>query len=105
MSKAIVRLVGGDSAGDEVWHDPEVQGPIVRMMKHPDFNSCAACATDEMPVTATFHQEEYLIHKISFDSGHFHFYAAPPRWRLVDLMNHMWDGYKTDADQERRNGH
>jgi len=107
MSKSLVRLVGGEHAGEEVWHDPDKQGPIIKMILHADFNTCAACLPDESidPDKLVMHYEEYLIHKLNYDSGHFHFYAAPPRWRLVDLMNRMWDGYKTDADMERRNGH
>jgi len=106
MSKTLIRLVGGDSAGQEVWHDPDAQGPIIRMAVHPDFNVCDKCVTADMPVEATFHQEEYLIHLIRFDTnGHRHYYAAPPRQKLVDIMNQLWDGYRTDADMERRNGH
>ena len=100
MSKAIVRMVGGDSGGTEVWHDPEVQGPIVRMIKHPDFNSCDACMDHDMPATAVVHQEEYKIHLLRYDSGHRHYLAAPVRWRLVDLMNHLWHGYQTSEGKK-----
>lgn len=78
------------------------------MAKHPDFNVCRECLPDGRPVDPAklvFHQEEYLVHKMNFGSGHFHYYAAPSKWRLVDLMNHMWDGYKTEADSNRRGGH
>jgi hypothetical protein len=108
VSKVLVRLVGGESSGDEVWHDPDKQGPVIRTVLHPDFNVCRDCVPDEdtyVPSKMVIHYEEYLIHKVNYDSGHFHFYAAPPKWRLVDLMNHLWDGYKDDADMERRNGH
>jgi len=97
MSRSLVRLVGGENGGKEVWHDPDAHGPIVKMVLHPDFNMCRACRPDEPiePAKLVMHYEEYLIHKINYDSGHFHFYAAPPRWRLVDLMNHLWHGYLT----------
>ena len=104
MSQTLIRLVGGENAGKEVWHDPDTQGPIIRMVMHPDFNACQLCETID-PSKLVMHFEEYLIHKIRFDSQHRHYYAGPVNWRLVDLMNHMWDGYKSDADMERRNGH
>lgn len=103
MNSILVRLVGGCAAGKEVWHDSDKYGPIIRMLKNPDF---PPEVTAEIPDSETFEQEEYLIHLLRFDTnGHRHYYAAPARRQLVDLMNEMWDGYKTDADMERRNGH
>ena len=96
-----MRLVGGESAGEEVWHDPDKQGPIIKMILHSDFNTCRACLPDGPvdPAKLVTHFEEYLIHKLNYDSGHFHFYAAPARWRLVDLMNHLWHGFMTSEDK------
>lgn len=107
MTMSLVRLVGGENSGKEVWHDTDAHGPTLRMTLHPDFNVCPSCMIDE-PVQHSelvMHQEEYLIHKLNFETGHFHYYAAPPRWRLVDLLNALWDGYTTDADKEKRDGH
>lgn len=101
MSKALVRLVGGENGGKEVWHDPDANGPTMKMIQHPDFNTCRECLPDDTVDASkmVIHEEAYLIHKMNFGSGHFHFYGAPVRWRLVDLMNHMWDGYKAGEDK------
>ena len=108
MSITVVRLVGGESAGQEVSHNVDAS-PVIKMAVHPDFNTCRECVPGTSvpldPSKMVFHQEEYLIHKMNFGSGHFHYYAAPSKWRLVDLMNHMWDGFKIEADKNRRDGH
>ena len=108
MSRTLIRLVGGENAGKEVWHDPEVNGPSIKMVLHPDFNTCRACLSGGEPIdpsTLVMHQEEYQIHKIRFDEFCRHYYAAPVRHKLIDIMNQLWDGYRTDANVERRNGH
>ena len=109
MSRTLIRLVGGENAGKEVWHDPEVNGPSIKMVLHPDFNTCRACLSGGEPIdpsTLVMHQEEYYIHKIVFDEeGHRHYYAAPGKRKLIDIMNELWDGYRADADMERRNEH
>ena len=109
MSRTLVRLVGGENAGKEVWHDPICDGPVIRMMLHPDFTACKACLSGGEPIdpeTLVTHHEEYYIHKIVFDEeGHRHYYAAPGKRQLIDIMNQLWDGYRIYADMERRNGH
>jgi len=98
MSKSLVRMVGGPAAGREIWHDPEKQGPVMECMVRPDFPIGAV--TEDMAVTATFETVIYHIHLVRYDTnGHRHYYAAPARRQLVDLMNEMWDGYRKSEGQ------
>ena len=100
---SLVRMVGGCAAGEEVWHDVDRDGPVIRRAVYPDF---PRYVTADMKPEATFEQEIYHIHKIVFDEyGHRHYYAAPAKRELMDVLNELWDGYKADADQERRNEH
>ncbi|KKK61529.1 hypothetical protein LCGC14_3013390, partial [marine sediment metagenome] len=92
MSKDIrVRLIGGPNAGDEMmWSG----GPVIRVPNRCDFPSKGELEklASETPDVADMDIHEYQLHKISFGSGHHHWYGydADP----VFAFNEMWHEYR-----------
>jgi hypothetical protein len=99
MTRRLVRLIGGVGAGEEVWTDGK--SDRVRVIKHPDFAFCSACAPEAPEPNVLYqHFEEYEIKRVSFVEGYVHLYGYPAKGAsAAHALNELWNGYKQSVSR------